>query len=564
MAFFKDDGAVGTVPLAPAFPYTDLPGESTAVGRLGRTYNRIGGLIDLLATKTSVETAAVLAVWSVESSGVVFVPGRPILRIELHKLFEHWGDTHVSTFDRHFRFGGHGIDGRPWQKHQWRRRRTDEWQFVHVDSQDREYEVFDFAAGLAGAEKTALSSSFGGPQILGSNHAGIGYASAAALFEAFKTSERWHVCGFFDFANGKSLLDEMRNKDWEGFARGYNGASNAVVYGERIETAYDVARELADLPRETPGEDIIPPDLALFHLDRSQAHSLNLRTGPKPAPVVAVVNEGHTLRKLAVHPDEPVWWQFSVEISGANVEGWANSGFLLPGPAPATPQPSVSTLPESHMRQAGHKRSQESGRAFPLDESNMPFRRASDADDKATEIIAITKYLDPGKTAHKRYQPGRSTFCNIYAYDFAYLSGVFLPRTWWTDGSLSAIRAGRIPEVVYGETVRELNANSLFDWFVEFGAAFGWSRAFDIDALQAAANTGDVCIIVAQRTNLNESGHIVAVIPEHSRLEATRRDGKVVQAVESQAGRENFRAKVQNTQWWRGSRFRDFAFWRHA
>ena len=195
----------------------------------------------------------------------------------------------------------------------------------------------------------------------------------------------------------------------------------------------------------------------------------------------------------------------------------------------------------------------------------MPFRTAADADGKKTEIIAITKYLDTSKSSHKRYLPGGGqTFCNIYSYDYARLSKVYVPRVWWTDGALSSIQAGHTPNVVYGETVRELNANSLFNWFVEFGAAFGWARVFDIDELQTAANAGEACIIVAQRTDLNRSGHIVAVISEHDGIEAKRRDAKVVQAVESRAGRENFRAKVQSTQWWRGARFRDFAFWRHA
>ena len=145
-----------------------------AVGRLGRTYNRIGGLIDLLATRTSVETAAVLAVWSVDS-GIVFIPGRPILRIELHKLFEHWGDTHVSTFDRHFRFGGHGIDGRPWQRHQWRR--TQVTPFSPCTSTRR-------IANTKSLTSPPVSPNSRAPpcpralvvrRFFGSNHAGIGY-----------------------------------------------------------------------------------------------------------------------------------------------------------------------------------------------------------------------------------------------------------------------------------------------------------------------------------------------------------------------------------------------------
>ncbi|MGO7338495.1 N-acetylmuramidase domain-containing protein, partial [Rhizobium leguminosarum] len=38
------------------------------------------------------------------------------------------------------------------------------------DSQDREYQVFTFAKQQANEEAACLSSSFGGPQIMGFNH----------------------------------------------------------------------------------------------------------------------------------------------------------------------------------------------------------------------------------------------------------------------------------------------------------------------------------------------------------------------------------------------------------
>ena len=63
-----------------------------------------------------------------------------------------------------------------------------------------------------------LRPSFGGPQILGENFGRIGYASAAALFDAFKQSERWHVCGFFDFCRSNALLAHIRDEDWVPFA----------------------------------------------------------------------------------------------------------------------------------------------------------------------------------------------------------------------------------------------------------------------------------------------------------------------------------------------------------
>ena len=155
---------------------------------------------------------------------------------------------------------------------------------------------------------------------------------------------------------------------------------------------------------------------------------------------------------------------------------------------------------------------------------------------------------------------------NILTYDCCYLARAYLPRVWWTDGALTSIRAGTDVRVSYGESVRELHANALHDWFEDYGAVFGWIPVTDLSELQAAANGGGVCIIVAQRTNTNAAGHISAVVPEHREIRARRnRDGDVVRPVESQAGRSNHRASVRaGSPWWHGDRFRSFGFWRHA
>src|SRR6185295_16988974 len=101
------------------------------------------------------------------------------------------------------------------------------WRVFHGGDQAGEYEVFEFARGLADAEPACLSASFGGPQILGENFGKLGYGNAAALFDAFKQSERWHVCGFFDFCQANELLGRIRREEWISFATGYNGGGQA-------------------------------------------------------------------------------------------------------------------------------------------------------------------------------------------------------------------------------------------------------------------------------------------------------------------------------------------------
>jgi hypothetical protein len=118
--------------------------------------------------------------------------------------------------------------------------------------------------------------------------------------------------------------------------------------------------------------------------------------------------------------------------------------------------------------------------------------------------------------------------------------------------------------VVYARTVTELNANSLHDWLERYGPEFGWHSEIDLTLLQEAANAGEVCLIVGKRRDLNRSGHLVAVAPEHDAFQAQRGvDGKVIRPVESQAGTRNFRFAVNQDAWWRDSKFQSFAFWRH-
>ena len=180
-----------------------------------------------------------VAVWQVESGGMAFVEDHPVLRFENHKFFEHWGRRDTAMFDRHFQFGGrNGIAGKPWTNQKWRADPSGDWRVFHGD-QAREYEVFDLARSLAGDEPACLSASFGGPQILGQNFAKLGYASAAALFGAFKQSERWHVCGFFDFCRADGLIGPIQAQDWVSFAAGYNGGGQAESYGANIKAAFD-------------------------------------------------------------------------------------------------------------------------------------------------------------------------------------------------------------------------------------------------------------------------------------------------------------------------------------
>jgi hypothetical protein len=293
------------------------------------------------------------------------------------------------------------------------------------------------------------------------------------------------------------------------------------------------------------------------------ATSLNLRSRPKVSPRnrLAVLPNGHRVEKIS-EASVPGWWQVSTTLNGATLTGFVSSAHLAPT-EDISEAPGPSRITEVHLQEnrTTAARSSVTGRAFPLGEPGRPRRGNGGPDQRRAELVAIVNYLDVENSA--RYRPGGSTFCNIYAYDYCYLSGVYLPRVWWTDMAIAELSQGRSIPVRYGENVAELSANSLYDWLREFGNAFGWSRMAGLDALQEAANNGGVGVICAQRTDLNRSGHICLVVPEVPPHTAARRDGSVSLPLQSQAGTRNFSFSCGTTAWWTGSQFRAFGFWVH-
>lgn len=308
------------------------------------------------------------------------------------------------------------------------------------------------------------------------------------------------------------------------------------------------------------------------------ATRLNFRSRPKVSrtTLLAKLNQGTPVTKLK-NADVAGWFKINVVVNGRMREGFVSSKHLGRLPPSAVDLAAVSfglpssvdiaPIPQAHMRENRKDitRVRDGGRAYPLGEKGRPRRKGSKPETKASHVIDIATYLDSAAPAHKRYQPkGSQTFCNIYAYDFCCLCGVYLPRVWWRPAALEKIREGKKVDVKYGATVRELRANDLHDWLEDYGKGFGWRPVTDLDELQAAANVGEVGIIVAKRRDNGRPGHITVVVPEHGRFAAARNSSDLVlRTVESQAGSKNYRFVTKRTAWWQHDRFESFAFWRH-
>lgn len=296
---------------------------------------------------------------------------------------------------------------------------------------------------------------------------------------------------------------------------------------------------------------------------------LNLRSAPTVAPrtVLARLRQGQRVRRLTPALPPPAGWLWvQAELQGTLVEGFVKATYLQPvAAAPAElPAPGLLFIPEARLRSPDPVRRNQKGdgaRVYDLTEPNQPGRLGPTPADRARQLGAILAYLHVSQSA--RYAAGAGkTYCNIYAHDYAHLAGTYVPRVWWTRKALVALAAGQAVHPAYGTTVQELNANSLYNWFEEFGADFGWRRSVDLTEVQNAANTGQVCIISGQRKDLNAAGHICAVVPETTQRRAVCKGERVSVPLMSQAGARNF--EYGGRVWWTGAQFARFGFWIHA
>ncbi len=210
--------------------------------QVANAWNRLGGLLQALADKLSIDPGVAVAVLTVESGGRAFGPdGRMIIRFENQIFYDRWGKNHPDKFAQHFSYNS----DKRWTGHQWRRAPGQAWQSFHGD-QDSEWEVLEFACTL---DDTAAKSSIsmGGPQIMGFNYAALGYTSVQNMFDAFAESERHQATGFFNFvrSRGANTISTLQNLDFEGFAKVYNGPGQAAHYGNLIRKAYDAYKKLS-------------------------------------------------------------------------------------------------------------------------------------------------------------------------------------------------------------------------------------------------------------------------------------------------------------------------------
>lgn len=235
--FLKDDKSLLSIELEPSkkFQVPASPRESKIVAE---TYNKFGGLLTNLSKSLKIETAASVAVLSVESGGKGFgADGKVIIRFENHLFHRFWGTQNQKTFDDHFQFSSSA----GWKGHMFRKNKSDEWSTFH-GNQQKEWEVLEFARTL-NSSAAIMSASFGLPQVIGSNFKRIGYNSPEEMLEYFEKNISYHIIALFDFFTPE-MKTYLRKKDFTSFAADYNGRGQATRYGGIIQTYYNAFNKL--------------------------------------------------------------------------------------------------------------------------------------------------------------------------------------------------------------------------------------------------------------------------------------------------------------------------------
>lgn len=200
----------------------------------------------------------------------------------------------------------------------------------------------------------------------------------------------------------------------------------------------------------------------------------------------------------------------------------------------------------------------------PMLDASIPFRDESTATRKKQTIAQLIEKLNVKENIRYK-RTVEDTYCNVYSFDYCHFTNVYLPTVWWTDEAIVRLQAGEDVEPIYNDTVKTIYSSAIHDWFLQWGAAFGWKRTMDVNELQEKVNKeGAIGIICAKRKIRGLSRHIVPVVPETATKKAYREEGRVIYPLQSQAGKVNYKyfAKVKKD-WWNDELYSSSVFYYH-
>lgn len=173
------------------------------------------------------------AILQIESGGQSFGPtGEPLIRFEAHIFKSQLQND--ALWSQYFQ-----VDADvPWTNQQWRAGANSAWQPIHTGKQADEYAAFQQAL-LINPDAAYNSISMGAGQIMGFNHARVGFPTAQAMYEAFKSAPVQTIAFINYFLSDPALVQAMQNKDWRTIAKLYNGSGAVDSYSKSLQQAYE-------------------------------------------------------------------------------------------------------------------------------------------------------------------------------------------------------------------------------------------------------------------------------------------------------------------------------------
>lgn len=130
--------------------------------------------------------------------------------------------------------------------------------------------------------------SWGKFQVMGFNWKVAGFSSVVDFFEAMQRSEGEHLNAFIGFVIGNRLDDEIRHKDWAGFAYGYNGAGyKANKYDTAMARSYaKFVRENIDCSNLSAANPVVNDTADHPVSDPTDAPAVEIQTDSPPNDIV--------------------------------------------------------------------------------------------------------------------------------------------------------------------------------------------------------------------------------------------------------------------------------------
>jgi hypothetical protein len=174
--------------------------------------------LDSAAQSLGVEALSLRAIIQIESAGAGFgADNRPLILFEPTRFSRLTG----GRFD-----ASHPVLSQPvLARADLGRTQAERWARL------REAAALDQSAALQ-------ATSWGLFQIAGEHHRACGFTSVEAFAADIAQSEARQLAAFVALLRSESLVDEVQRRDWEGFARVYDGPDNAVRYAARLEETY--------------------------------------------------------------------------------------------------------------------------------------------------------------------------------------------------------------------------------------------------------------------------------------------------------------------------------------